>query len=101
MDLVFIDDSPVNNLLVAGTRGGKGESWIVPTIDIYSRATEQPSLVLNDPKGELATMMKETLEMRGFEVLILNMYQRENSMSYNPLRLIIDAYKSGDFDTAD
>lgn len=24
MDLVFIDDSPVNNLLVAGTRGGKG-----------------------------------------------------------------------------
>ncbi|HAC1995323.1 TPA_asm: TraM recognition domain-containing protein [Listeria monocytogenes] len=100
MDLVFIDDSPVNNLLVAGTRGGKGESWIVPTIDIYSRATEQPSLVLNDPKGELAAMMKETLEMRGFEVLILNMYQRENSMSYNPLQLIIDAYKSGDFDTA-
>ncbi|EAC2557503.1 type IV secretory system conjugative DNA transfer family protein [Listeria monocytogenes] len=100
MDLVFIDDSPVNNLLVAGTRGGKGESWIVPSIDIYSRAAEQPSLVLNDPKGELAAMMKETLEMRGYEVLILNMYQRDNSMSYNPLQLIIDAFKAGDFDTA-
>lgn len=46
-----IDDSPVNNLIIGTTRSGKGETFVIPTIDVYSRAENQPSIILNDPKG--------------------------------------------------
>ena len=52
-DKIYIDTSPVNNLIIGTTRSGKGEMFVVPLIDIYSRAEEQASMVLNDPKGEL------------------------------------------------
>ena len=45
-------------------------------------------------------MSKETLEQRGYEVLMLNLTDPLNSMSYNPLTLIIDAYKREDFGEA-
>ena len=48
---IFLDDSPTNNLIIGTTRSGKGEMFILPTIDIYSRAKEKASLVVNDPKG--------------------------------------------------
>ncbi|MGB6408818.1 MAG: type IV secretory system conjugative DNA transfer family protein [Planococcus donghaensis] len=50
-DKIFIDDSAVNNLIVGTTRSGKGETFIFPAIDIYSRAENKPSMVFNDPKG--------------------------------------------------
>nr|WP_050182272.1 type IV secretory system conjugative DNA transfer family protein [Domibacillus robiginosus] len=50
-DKIFIDDSAVNNLIIGTTRSGKGETFIFPTIDIYSRAEKQPSMIFNDPKG--------------------------------------------------
>lgn len=48
---LFIDDSPVNNLVIGTTRSGKGETFVFSTIDLYSRASEQASLIINDPKG--------------------------------------------------
>ena len=99
-NVIYIDDSPVNNLIIGTTRSGKGETFVVPTIDIYSRATKKPSMIINDPKGELVAMSKETLEQRGYEVLMLNLTDPLNSMSYNPLTLIIDAYKREDFGEA-
>ncbi len=57
-------------------------------------------MIINDPKGELVAMSKETLEQRGYEVLMLNLTDPLNSMSYNPLTLIIDAYKREDFGEA-
>ena len=49
----------------------------------------------NDPKGELYKGSKETLEERGYEVQVLNLETPDQSMSYNPLQLIIDAYVRG------
>jgi len=51
MDKIFVDDSAVNNLVIGTTRSGKGETFVFPTIDVYSRATEKPSMIINDPKG--------------------------------------------------
>lgn len=99
-DKIFIDDSPSNNLNIGTTRSGKGELYIFPTIDLYSRAKEKSSLVLNDPKGELYSASKETLEKRGYRVEILNLLNPMNSMSYNPLQLIIDAYKEENYSVA-
>ena len=99
-DKIFIDTSPVNNLIIGTTRSGKGEVIVVPINDIYSRAEFQASLVVNDPKGELVAMSKETLEKRGYRVECLNLLNPLKSLSYNPLQLIIDAYHNGDTDEA-
>jgi len=90
---ILIDDGAVNNLYIGTTRSGKGEGYVIPTIDIYSRATEQASMVLNDAKGELYAASKDTLRARGYEVHALNLLDPDMSMSYNPLQLAIDAYK--------
>lgn len=99
-EVMYIDDSSVNNLIIGTTRSGKGETFVVPSIDIYSRAEKKASLIVNDPKGELIAMSKETLEERGYEVLLLNLTDPLNSMSYNPLELIIQAYERKDFGEA-
>lgn len=99
-DKIFLDDSPTNNLIIGTTRSGKGELFIFPTIDLYSRAAIKSSLILNDPKGELYSASKETLEKRGYRVEVLNLLKPMNSMSYNPLQLIIDAYMEKDYSTA-
>ncbi|PEB52434.1 ATPase [Bacillus thuringiensis] len=99
-DKVFIDDSPVNNLIIGTTRSGKGETYVFPTIDVYSRAEHKPSLIFNDPKGELFSASKETLEERGYHIEVLNLLTPLDSMSYNLLLLVKDAYKDGDYSTA-
>lgn len=96
-EVIYIDDSSVNNLIIGTTRSGKGETFVVPTIDIYSRAEKKAAMIINDPKGELIAMSRETLEKRGYEVLLLNLTEPLNSLSYNPLELIIQAYKNEDF----
>ncbi|RJS62993.1 VirD4-like conjugal transfer protein, CD1115 family [Priestia filamentosa] len=97
---LLIDDSPVNNMIVGITRSGKGETFVFPAIDVYSRAENQPSLINNDTKGELFAASKETLEKRGYHIEVLNLLNPLESMSYNPLQLIIEAYKQEDYSTA-
>ncbi|MBU4643072.1 VirD4-like conjugal transfer protein, CD1115 family [Bacillus toyonensis] len=97
---LLIDDGAVSNLIIGTTRSGKGETFVFPTIDAYSRAEIQPSLIVNDPKGELLAASKKTLEQRGFHIEVLNLDKPLESMSYNLLQLIKDAYKQGDTATA-
>lgn len=92
---IFIDDSPVNNLIIGTTRSGKGETYVIPSIDIYSRAKNQPSIVSNDPKGELAGACTVPLQNRGYDVLVLDLVSFLG-LSYNPLEIIKEAYKRGD-----
>ncbi|MFC7061669.1 VirD4-like conjugal transfer protein, CD1115 family [Halobacillus seohaensis] len=99
-DKAYIDPSPVNNLIIGTTRSGKGQTYVIPTIDAYSRAEEQPSLVINDPKGELFASSRETLENRGYEVEVLNLMNPMQSMSFNLLELVKQSYQDGDFSTA-
>lgn len=89
---IFIDDSAVNNLIIGTTRSGKGETFIFPTIDIYSRAEQKASMICNDPKGELFAASKDTLESLGYHVDVLNLMNPLQSMSYNLLQLTIDAF---------
>lgn len=99
-EVMYIDDSATNNLIIGTTRSGKGELFVFPTIDLYSRAKEKASLIVNDPKAELYSASKEILEKRGYRVEVLNLITPLNSMSYNPLQLIVEAYEKGDTSTA-
>lgn len=97
---ILIDDTTTNNLIIGGTRSGKGEMYVKPMAEILSRAEKQCSMVFTDPKLELASQMIPELEKRGYECHLLNLVDPEYSMGYNPLSLIINEYKRGNVDTA-
>ena len=92
---IFIDDSPVHNLLIGMSRSGKGELWLFPTIDTITRAKDKPSILSNDPKLEIASASYDTLIKRGYDVEILNLITPERGLKFNPLKLIIDEWKKG------
>ncbi|ALX47642.1 VirD4-like conjugal transfer protein, CD1115 family [Lentibacillus amyloliquefaciens] len=92
---LLLDDAPVHTMVIGITRSGKGETFVVPMIDVQSRASEQPSMVINDPKGELAGASYETLKERGYAVYVFNLIEHAMSMGFNPLQLVIDSWKQG------
>lgn len=94
-DQIFIDDSPVNTLVIGITRAGKGETITYPTIDIYSRCEEKPSMIITDPKLDEYPTCYYTLTSRGYDVYLFNLNDPLNSMAYNPIQLCIDEYKAG------
>lgn len=100
-DKIYIDDSVVNNLIIGITRSGKGEMFVFPSIDVYSRAEIQPSMIICDPKVELFKSSKKILEKRGYEVHLLNLADPIHSMGFNPLTEIIETYKQKDYATAE
>ena len=96
-DDIFIDDDPVNNLILGMTRSGKGEILMFPIIDIFSRPKnidERASMIFSDPKGELAAMAGDRLKERGYDVYIFSLKPPMDGMSYNPLELVKEAYLS-------
>lgn len=95
-DSIFIDDSPTNTLTIGITRSGKGELVGFPSIDIYSRAEMQASMIITDPKLEQAASAIPTLTARGYECHLLNLVDPEFSMGFNPLTLIVAEYKAGE-----
>lgn len=99
-DKYFIEDGAFNSIIVGQSRAGKGQMIVIPMIDIISRAQKKASMVINDPKLELYHASKDTLEKRGYEIHLLNLADGANSMSYNPLSLIIKAWELGDQDYA-
>ena len=89
---LYIDQSATNNLIIGITRSGKGEMFVYPSIDVYSRAKEKTSLVITDPKLELYKSSKRTLEERGYDVYLLNLDDPLHSMGFNPLEQIKEEY---------
>lgn len=87
----LIDDTNSSTSIIGMTRAGKGEKYIIPEIDLFSRALLQSSLIIHDMKRELADYTAETLKDRGYDVHFVNVMRLEKSASYNPL------YRTQDF----
>lgn len=91
-------DTDTNNTLAIGiTRSGKGETFVLPTIDLLTRAEDKTSIVVNDPKGELSRLSQSMLKARGYRVLVLDLQNMANSMGYNPLSIIVNYAKRGNW----
>lgn len=95
-DKYYVDTDTVNTCILGVSRSGKGEIIITTMIDNLSRAEIKSSMILNDPKGELYAGAKDTLEKRGYDVQVLNLQDPLQSMSYNPLELVKEAWLQGD-----
>lgn len=98
---LYIDPDLTNNLCIGITRSGKGEMYVIPSIDVYSRAENKTSMVVLDPKTELYKTSEKTLEERGYEVYLLSLVDPEHSMGFNPLDQVISLYAAGDYANAE
>lgn len=96
----FIDDETVHNIVVGTSRSGKGQTTVIPDIDVISRAEKKSSIIVNDPKGELYDASYKSLKERGYDIYLLNMADGDKGMAYNPLQLIMKAWEQGDVGTA-
>lgn len=92
----LVDEAPVNTMVLAITRGGKGQTYIEPMIDIWTREQNPNNFVANDPKGELLVKNYVRACMRGFEVIQFNLINSDKTDVYNPLGMAAEAAREGD-----
>ncbi|MFD8633938.1 type IV secretory system conjugative DNA transfer family protein [Streptomyces sp. NPDC059533] len=92
-----VDTAPVNTMVLAITRAGKGQTYIEPVIDMWSREKKPSNMVVNDPKGELLVKNYVPLVTRGFEPVQFNLINSMKTDIYNPLGLAADAAREGNF----
>jgi type IV secretion system protein VirD4 len=98
---LYIDTLWSNTFINGITRSGKGEMYVIPSIDVYSRAKNKISLVVIDPKMENYKCSKKTLQERGYDTYLLNLDDPLHSMGFNPLQEIVNLYIEKDFSNAE
>ena len=92
----LVDTAPVNTMVLAITRGGKGQTYIEPVIDMWLREKRANNMVINDPKGELLVKNYVRATKRGFQVTQFNLINAMKTDIYNPLGMAADAAREGD-----
>lgn len=93
----IVDTAPVNTMMLAMTRAGKGQTYIEAVLDMWSRETAMNNFLANDPKGELLVKFYERLVVRGFEVIQFNLINIIKTDIYNPLGMAAESAREGDF----
>lgn len=91
-----VDTDPVNTMVLAITRAGKGQTVIEPTIDMWLRERRPNNIVINDPKGELLVKNYVPAAVRGFQPVQFNLINAIKTDIYNPLVLAAQAAREGD-----
>lgn len=72
--------------LIIGTTGsGKTSAIIIPTIQILSSTKTKPSLLINDPKGELYQKDYNKLVSEGYEIRVFDLRDPYRSTRWNPM----------------
>ena len=66
-------------------RHGKGQTYIEPFIDVYTRCKVKWNLIFTDPKGELLAKFYYSLSKRQYEVVQFNLLNPNLTNQFNPL----------------
>lgn len=93
----IVDTAPVNTMMLAITRAGKGQTYIEPMISMWTRERNPQNIVINDPKGELLQKFYVAGTYRGFQIVQFNLINAMNTDIYNPLIMAATAAREGDF----
>lgn len=93
----LVDTAPVNTMVLAITRGGKGQTVIEPTLDMWTRQKKADNLIVNDSKGELLVKFYVAATMRGYEVIQFNLILPDKTNIYNPLAMAAQSAREGVF----
>ena len=77
----------VHTITIGSTGSGKTQRIIYPSAIINSRLEfdKKPCMVFSDPKGEIYANLGPSLEKVGYDVLVLNLKNTQESSSWNPL----------------
>lgn len=92
----IVDTAPVNTMVLAITRAGKGQTYIEPMLDMWSREKKPSNMVINDPKGELLVKNYVPFVNRGFQPVQFNLINPMKTDIYNPLGLAAEKAREGD-----
>ena len=87
----IVDTDPVNTMVLAITRAGKGQTVIEPTIDMWLREKKPNNIIINDPKGELLVKNYVPAAVRGFLPVQFNLINAMKTDIYNPLIMAAQA----------
>lgn len=74
---------PQHACVVAGTGAGKSYSFAIP--NAIAAAAEGESIVLTDPKGELACLLAPWLKSLGYKVYLFNLAYPQWGNCWNPI----------------
>lgn len=77
-------------LVLAPTGQGKTTNYVIPNI-LHTKAGEQTSFVITDPKGDIHAATSGYLNSIGFDVRIIDLTNPEQSRMFNPLQRTKDA----------
>ena len=89
----FYDKRPVNTILIAITRGGKGQTYIEPAFDVWTREKKKWNIFTTDPKGELLAKFYYSATIRGYDIVQFNLMHPHLTNVYNPLANAIQAFR--------
>lgn len=89
----YIDAETIHSLIIGTTRSGKGQTFVMPMIRHIAMSQAKHSMVINDPKGEIAENCTAMLRENGYKVVFLNLRDTNMSSLWNPLQKAIDEYK--------
>ena len=84
---------PGHTLLVGSTGSGKTQSFFLPSIEIYARSEDKPSLLIMDLKGEMLAHKSAILKAQGYEVFVFNAQKPFLSSRYNPMQSIFKLHQ--------
>ncbi len=86
-----LKDSFNHFALISRTGGGKTTSFVIP--NILNLAKQNCSMIITDISGELYEQTSGHLKSRGFNILVLNPENLDETIGYNPLYYATDTAK--------
>lgn len=81
----FYDNRAVNTVLAGITRSGKGQTYIEPCFDVWTRERQKWNIFTTDPKEELIGKFYYPSTVRGYEVIQFNLMNPNLTNTFNPL----------------
>ena len=94
----YVDNSDSHTLIFGSTGSKKTRLFAMPLLNIFALAGE--SFVVADPKGELYQKTSGFVSKKGYDTIVLNFRDMEQSDQWNPLQIPYELYHAGDTEKA-
>ncbi|PQP78498.1 hypothetical protein C6B38_05560 [Spiroplasma sp. ChiS] len=80
---------------IATSGDGKSQGHVIPTLQLFANSKLKPSIFIADVKGELFELSSKHLAENGYNVIVLNLKESDESIYWNPLQLAFENWKKG------
>lgn len=81
----YVDPADNHNLVIGTSSSGKSFTEVLEMLELSRLSGE--SVIVNDPKGELAKYTRKKFEQSGYQTYVLNFVDPEYSNCWNPFEL--------------